>query len=339
VDTCIKNGGDHFLAEIASKEFIDEMSGIMQSPVSHRTSYKVFKTNGQTVSAEVRNMAIKDFQTWALLLEPKPEFRLISESYHSLKGMAKVQFPTPTNQTGKALLDTRVPPAWVDSDVCMRCRTAFSFTNRKHHCRNCGQVFDQQCSSKLSEIEYYGITTPVRVCDTCHEKLQKKPPVIKARTRRTRQDLDADIQRAIELSLADGQPDGLRNMGSEPPLRRQGEGHVEDDDEELRMAIEASLRESEMERPSAPNGMDEPEYKPLPTFDLTPRETETVLTFSNTLDQMAAYGERDLRRFPYAHVLYEQAYAVGGKLQRNAEEKHTKQRKLRCQSNLIFANE
>lgn len=117
-------------------------------------------------------------------------------------------------------------------------------------------------------------------------------------------------------------------MGSEPPLKRHAQGSVEDDDEELRLAIEASLRDVERERPSAPIGSDEPEYKPLPTFDLTPRETETVLTFSNTLDQMAAYGERDLRRFPHAHVLYEQAYAVGGKLQRNAEEKRTKQRKL-----------
>jgi growth factor-regulated tyrosine kinase substrate len=44
------------------------------------------------------------------------------------------------------------------------------------------------------------------------------------------------------------------------------------------------------------------------------------------MDQMAAYGERDLRRFPHAHVLANQAYALGGKLQRNAEEKTTKQR-------------
>lgn len=43
---------------------------------------------------------------------------------------------------------------------------------------------------------------------------------------------------------------------------------------------------------------------------------------------MAAYGERDLRRFPHAHVLYEQAYAIGGKLHRNVEEKTTKQREL-----------
>jgi hypothetical protein len=68
--------------------------------------------------------------------------------------------------------------------------------------------------------------------------------------------------------------------------------------------------------------------QPLPTYDLAPRETETILTFSNTLDQMAAYGERDLRRFPHAHILYEQAYTLGAKLQRNAEEKSTKQREI-----------
>lgn len=115
-------------------------------------------------------------------------------------------------------------------------------------------------------------------------------------------------------------------VGSEPPLARHTDKAAQDDDDEqLRLAIEASLRDVEA-RPSAPAGADEPEYKPLPTFDLAPRETETLLTFSNTLDQMAAYGERDLRRFPHAHVLYEQAYAMGGKLQRNAEEKSTKQR-------------
>ena len=117
---------------------------------------------------------------------------------------------------------------------------------------------------------------------------------------------------------------------------------MEDDDEEMRLAIEASLRDMDKARPSAPQGADEPEFKvclsevrvstrsrlqPLPTFDLAPRETETILTFSNTLDQMAAYGERDLRRFPHAHMLHEQAYVLGGKLQRNAEEKSTKQRK------------
>ena len=273
-------------------------------------------------------MAIKNFQTWATILESKPEYSFLTDVYKELK-TSGINFPPPPSVPAAShLLVTRAPPAWVDSDVCMRCRTAFSFTNRKHHCRNCGQVFDQQCSSKTAPLLAYGILDLVRVCDSCYVQVNKQmpAPVVPGRTRRTRQDLDADIQRAIELSLADAQPEGSGLVGSEPPLRRQGEGSAEDDDEELRLAIEASLRDIERERPSAPSGSDEPEYKPLPTFDLTPRETETVLTFSNTIDQMAAYGERDLRRFPHAHVLYEQAYAVGGKLHRNAEEKHTKQR-------------
>lgn len=81
------------------------------------------------------------------------------------------------------------------------------------------------------------------------------------KTLRSKEDFDADLQRAIELSLAesrDSEPSAF--MGSEPPLARTKQA-VEDDDEELRMAIEASLREMEKARPSAPNGYDEPEYK------------------------------------------------------------------------------
>lgn len=228
----------------------------------------------------------------------------------------------------------------------MRCRAAFTFTNRKHHCRNCGQVFDQACSSRNMPIPRFGITQHVRVCEGCYIKSGAgvKPPALPAnRTPRSRRDMDADLQRAIELSLAESNKGAV--VGSEPPLMARSGAQMEDDDEEFRMAIEASLRESERARPSAPNGIDEHEFKvrcnacsmwlliwtdvqPLPTFDLSPREAETILTFSSVIDQATAYGERDLRRFPHAHDLYAQAYAIGGKLQRNVEEKGTKQRTL-----------
>ncbi|RSH88702.1 Vacuolar protein-sorting-associated protein 27 [Saitozyma podzolica] len=291
VDTCIKNGGDHFLAELASKEFVDEVSGVIKSTITN---------------PEVKEMALRYFQQWALAFESKKELSFFVDVYNELKNSG-IKFPPPPAPIPSHLLTTTTAPAWVDSDTCMRCRNM--------------------------PLPHYGITEPVRVCEGCWIKSGKgktpsgPPPAVPGRTPRTREDLDADLQRAIELSLAESQPGGRNFVGSEPPLARKNRS-AEDDDEELRLAIEASLREMEKARPSAPTGLDEPEYRPLPTFDLAPREAETILTFSNTLDQMAAYGERDLRRFPQAHVLYEQAYAIGGKLQRNAEEKSTKQQML-----------
>ncbi|WVQ68094.1 uncharacterized protein L199_006300 [Kwoniella botswanensis] len=316
-DTCIKNGGDHFLAEVASKEFVDELSGLIKS---------------QTTSPEVKQMLLKLFQQWALAFQSKNELSFFVDVYNELKNSG-ISFPPPPAPVPSHLLTTSTAPAWVDSDVCMRCRTAFTFTNRKHHCRNCGLVFDQACSSRTMALPRFGITEEVRVCESCWVKSGKgktpdgPAPAVPGRTPRSRADLDADLQRAIELSLAESQPGGSNFIGSEPPLARKN-GTAEEDDEDLRLAIEASLRDMERARPSAPTGYDEPEYKPLPTFDLAPRETETILTFSNTMDQMAAYGERDLRRFPHAHILAEQAYALGEKLHRNAEEKSTKQQML-----------
>ena len=78
--------------------------------------------------------------------------------------------PPPAISNAAALLSTSIAPAWVDSEVCLRCRTPFSFTNRKHHCRNCGKVFDQGCSSHLMPLPHFGIVEEVRVCDGCWGK-------------------------------------------------------------------------------------------------------------------------------------------------------------------------
>lgn len=58
-----------------------------------------------------------------------------------------------------------------DSNVsnCSTCSKEFSLTIRKHHCRHCGQIFCNDCSSKSASVP--SSKKPVRVCDGCYIKL------------------------------------------------------------------------------------------------------------------------------------------------------------------------
>lgn len=61
-------------------------------------------------------------------------------------------------------------PVWVPDDYtdhCMHCKTAFTMTNRKHHCRHCGRLVCGGCSSNVAVLPHLGYRKPVRVCDGC----------------------------------------------------------------------------------------------------------------------------------------------------------------------------
>ncbi|ODN05636.1 Early endosome antigen 1 [Orchesella cincta] len=58
-----------------------------------------------------------------------------------------------------------------DSNVsnCSTCTKEFTLIIRKHHCRHCGQIFCNDCSSKSASVP--SSKKPVRVCDGCFVKL------------------------------------------------------------------------------------------------------------------------------------------------------------------------
>jgi len=63
-------------------------------------------------------------------------------------------------------------PAWQrdeDAAECPRCHRAFGFLLRRHHCRFCGKIFCDRCSSH----EWPLPVDPKRVCDGCHQLLQR----------------------------------------------------------------------------------------------------------------------------------------------------------------------
>lgn len=68
---------------------------------------------------------------------------------------------------------TGLPPDWQDGEHCYRCRTQFSLVARKHHCRNCGNIFCAKCSSKQIPLPKLNIEKAVRVCDGCFDKLSE----------------------------------------------------------------------------------------------------------------------------------------------------------------------
>ncbi|XP_054838351.1 RUN and FYVE domain-containing protein 2 isoform X1 [Eublepharis macularius] len=52
---------------------------------------------------------------------------------------------------------------------CKLCEKEFSLSKRKHHCRNCGEIFCNSCSD--NELPLPSSPKPVRVCDSCHALL------------------------------------------------------------------------------------------------------------------------------------------------------------------------
>lgn len=79
------------------------------------------------------------------------------------------------NQTIQVDLAKQSGRKWKDdTDVvsCTACQAGFSLTNRKHHCRNCGNIFCNDCSNKQANMT--GYKKPQRVCEGCFNELGSK---------------------------------------------------------------------------------------------------------------------------------------------------------------------
>ncbi|XP_067998954.1 FYVE, RhoGEF and PH domain-containing protein 6 [Melanerpes formicivorus] len=67
-------------------------------------------------------------------------------------------------------------PIWIPdtrATMCMICTSEFTLTWRRHHCRACGKIVCQACSSNKHGLDYMK-NQPARVCDHCFRQLQKQ---------------------------------------------------------------------------------------------------------------------------------------------------------------------
>ncbi|CAI2173513.1 1115_t:CDS:10 [Funneliformis geosporum] len=315
-DTCVKNGGNHFLIEVASREFVDSLLSIVRSP---------------TANPEVRNKLLGLIQTWALAFAGKPELVYVTETYRLLK-LEGCVFPK-VDQTSSVMIDTATPPEWTDSDDCVRCRTPFTMFNRKHHCRNCGQTFCGECSSKTSSLTHIGINEPVRVCDGCYQKKQVKARSADFSSSKSLPE-DEELKKAIEISLKEAeynknyvQPAQQNIAKKSEPVNKQ----EEEMDEDLAAAIEASLREMQINKPSSTisynansnystyNPYDSKSSELSSAYELSTIETENIFQFSELLERIQNSGG-DLMRNRQVQALYDKIGELKPKLTKNLAE-------------------
>ncbi|XP_053262968.1 FYVE, RhoGEF and PH domain-containing protein 6 [Podarcis raffonei] len=67
-------------------------------------------------------------------------------------------------------------PIWIPdtrATMCMICTSEFTLTWRRHHCRACGKIICQACSSNKHGLDYMKHHS-ARVCDYCFNELQKQ---------------------------------------------------------------------------------------------------------------------------------------------------------------------
>eukprot|EP01087_Luapelamoeba_hula_P014756 TRINITY_DN4373_c0_g2_i5.p1 TRINITY_DN4373_c0_g2~~TRINITY_DN4373_c0_g2_i5.p1 ORF type:complete len:1345 (+),score=248.25 TRINITY_DN4373_c0_g2_i5:1355-5389(+) len=82
---------------------------------------------------------------------------------------------------GTAGAHSVLPPTWIPDSwarSCFRCKRNFNPLHRKHHCRHCGNIFCNKCTSKRLVLPYANSgdnkkTAPVRVCDPCYVRVSR----------------------------------------------------------------------------------------------------------------------------------------------------------------------
>ncbi|KAI9887731.1 MAG: Vacuolar protein-sorting-associated protein 27 [Watsoniomyces obsoletus] len=359
-DTCVKNGGSHFLLEIASREFMDNLVSLLKA------------YGGAAANDEVKEKILELIQSWASATEGRRELSYVGETYRALQ-MEGFRFP-PKIEVASSMLDSSAPPEWTDSDVCMRCRTVFTFRNRKHHCRNCGNVFCGSCSSKSIPLPHLGIVQAVRVDDGCYAKLMDKPRTIssplerpstlfsgsrnrapvsmQARDARVDDGYDEDLKKALEMSLEEVRGYSRSNhvpqsqpqpqpQSSTPRTQPVANGSSkkspvrfnEEDDPELKAAIAASLADMEDQKRKHAAGLKQQAAEsssrprgppPRSNYELSLAEAENINLFSTLVDRLQSQPPGTILREPQIQELYESIGALRPKLARTYGETMSK---------------
>ncbi|CAH3040159.1 unnamed protein product [Pocillopora meandrina] len=222
LEACVKNCGAPMHKEVATKEIMDCLR-------------ELAKSSPDPVKEQILSM----IQTWSTAFRKEPKYKVVQDTFNLMR-MEGYKFP-PISDSSDALFTAETAPEWAEGDVCHMCRVKFSTFQRQHHCRNCGQVFCQKCSSKNSIIPHYGIEREVRVCDPCFYKINpsagKSEEGSSKKSDKEKKSADSDLPAEYLNSPL--------SRESQVPTKKTEQEIKDEEEEELQLAMALSLSEEE----------------------------------------------------------------------------------------------
>ncbi len=133
---------------------------------------------GHSLAFVVRATAIgerlKSPTTVTLVLEPvaaQPDVDFTpTESVAQEAQVWQAELERTFGDDSRAEAQLKKSPIWKkdsEREACAACKSGFSFFNRRHHCRGCGDLFCKNCSGIEVDCSHRGFLSPQRVCVIC----------------------------------------------------------------------------------------------------------------------------------------------------------------------------
>lgn len=191
--TSAEEGARRFKTDFANK------ADSLQRQIQHRerqlqqleTDQKIEKEWRQTLQSDLERErdSVAQLSAQALQISGlKKEFHRLHDENVQLKSVCEDQEQA-LEELGSKLSESKLKiedikeankalqggQVWLkdkEASHCKLCEKEFSISRRKHHCRNCGEIFCNSCSD--NELPLPASPKPVRVCDTCHALLLQR---------------------------------------------------------------------------------------------------------------------------------------------------------------------
>uniref|UniRef100_A0A7N6B4R8 RUN and FYVE domain containing 2 n=1 Tax=Anabas testudineus TaxID=64144 RepID=A0A7N6B4R8_ANATE len=179
------------LAEEGTRRFKLDFANKADSLQQLETDLKIEREWRQTLQSDLdrERETVAQLSTEALqIIGLKKEFHRLQDENIQLKTICEDQEQA-LEELGSKLSESKLKiedikeankalqggQVWLkdkEASHCKLCEKEFSISRRKHHCRNCGEIFCNSCSD--NELPLPASPKPVRVCDTCHALLLQR---------------------------------------------------------------------------------------------------------------------------------------------------------------------